>query len=406
MKPISRILFTAILATTGTIFLISLFLSGTTAKAQHQIPYVYPESIRLSGIVTPSVYLPIIQKPAPPVPAGQDVIFVSDRAEPEKYDIYSMDLQGNNVARLTNLGIDSYASFSHRFLPQWSPDGTRIAVQIDKAIYIMLPDGSQIEPLYDELNDAAVSIPAWSPDGSKIAFVAQNCLEPRPSCNITTGGGVRVIDVQTKAITQVIPDNISMDPFNDVAWTPDGLSVLAVPHEGYGGDDTGIIVGYIDGTPAKWILSGYFPEEFEISPNGQKIAFVKGDNVSAHTANIDGSNVNPVYSGLPDKFVYDVTWHPSGNRVAYAVGQSNGLNRTIFSANIDGSDAQDILPSNHSSSLWIWGWTPDGSRILFYSDKNRTYRQHDIFIVNGTGGNLTNLTANSPEDDVLADYRP
>ena len=202
-------------------------LSGVAIQTQyqnsptqtgHQEPSIFP-----TGNSTHTVYLPMSLKP---FPQGQDILFVSDRAEAGKYDVYSMDSQGNNVTRLTELGIDSYPSFRHRFLPQWSPDGTRIAIQIDQAIYLMYADGSQIEPLYEYPNDAAPGLPVWSPDSTKIAFVARNCIEPRPACSSFSGGGVRVIDINTKAVTQVIPDTILMDAFNDVEWSPDGASSL------------------------------------------------------------------------------------------------------------------------------------------------------------------------------------
>ena len=378
-----------------------------TVFANKNEPMLFP-----TGEITHTLFLPVVQKPIQLQP-GKELLFISDRNSPDtgdifdtKFDVYKMDFQGNNVTRLTNLEIDSYSGFAHRFLPQWSPDGTQIAIQVDKAIYLMNADGSQMTPLYEKLNDAANGIPVWSPDGSKIAFIAQNCLEPRPACNRMTGGGVRVIDIETKVITQVIPDGIFMDAFNDIEWTPDGNSVLAVPHEGFGGDDTGIIVGYLDGSPAKWILSGQFPEGFDISPDGQKIAFVSGSHLGVYTAGIEGNNIETVYYAVPDsKFVSDIVWSPIGNKVAYRVSESNSLDNTIYVANPDGSNAQDILPGNHSLTMGLKGWLPDGSGLIFNSDKGRTYRHTDIYTVSEDGSNLINLTADSPEDDAVADYR-
>ena len=180
-----------------------------------------------------------------------------------------------------------------------------------------------------------------------------------------------------------------------------GRPVFAVPHDGFGGDDTGIIVGHMDGSPAEWILSGYFPEEFDISPNGQKIIFVRGSFVGIYSADIDGNNVETIYSDFPNTIPYNATWHPDGHMIAYVISRNNGLDRTVITANTNGSNAQDVLPSNHSTALRLWGWSADGQTIFFNSDKGSAYQQSDIFMMHTNGSNLTNLTPNSAADDAF-----
>ena len=100
-------------------------------------------------------------------PDGRRIAFTSERGG--KPDLYVMDSDGNNVIRLAHEGFSKFA-------PAWSPDGTRIAfcslrdVVGNFEIYAMDADGNNLTRLdKHEFHDI---LPSWSPDGSKIAFVS------------------------------------------------------------------------------------------------------------------------------------------------------------------------------------------------------------------------------------------
>lgn len=151
-------------------------------------------------------------------PDGTKIAYQSDR------DIFVMDVDGGNRVRITD-DADAYffygtADFS------WSPDGTRIAfakaMQGRSGIFTVRPDGTGLDRLPTNPRLPNAEHPVWSPDGTQIAFSADS----QGSSARRAPGGVFVMDVDGSHPVRVAPHG-----GHTPIWSPDG-SKIAVDENG------------------------------------------------------------------------------------------------------------------------------------------------------------------------------
>jgi len=145
---------------------------------------------------------------------------IPDTTFTPRFQIYVMNSDGSNVSQLTfpdpardTTGhvIDTTSNFH----PAWSPDGTKIAFgstrDSNPEIYVMDPNGSNVARL--TTNAAEDGQPAWSPDGSKIAFVTNRDGNAEIYVmNSVNGSGL--VNLTNNAGSDLAP-----------AWSPDGTKI-------------------------------------------------------------------------------------------------------------------------------------------------------------------------------------
>lgn len=104
--------------------------------------------------------------------ASRPILFVAVRPDHQGEEIYSIRPDGTEERRLTYSGEGKNSN-----IPQWSPDGTRIAFASNReddngrsSIFLMDPDGSNVQRLTPI--GSSDYFPIWSPNGKQIVFMS------------------------------------------------------------------------------------------------------------------------------------------------------------------------------------------------------------------------------------------
>jgi DNA-binding SARP family transcriptional activator len=90
------------------------------------------------------------------------------------HDLYIINADGSDLRQIT----DSNAYDTN---PAWSPDGQWIAFGRDGTLWIVRPDGSEAQAIWDEGDETHVWGMAWSMDSQRIAFLNAPHLAGNPT---------------------------------------------------------------------------------------------------------------------------------------------------------------------------------------------------------------------------------
>jgi TolB protein len=149
-------------------------------------------------------------------PDGQRIAFTSDRHERAAADVYLMRADGSAIERVT--------SDRSNWAPQFSPDGSRLAVQIDRDSWIFdLSTGEKRRLTFEPQNGMN---PTWSSDGQRVAFVTTRNGKAEIFVASADGGAAEPL--------VSMPEGSVIDP----RWSPTGTHVafVLIP-EGAGPED-------------------------------------------------------------------------------------------------------------------------------------------------------------------------
>jgi Tol biopolymer transport system component len=231
-----------------------------------------------------------------------------------------------------------------------SHDGTtegKIAFSAGGDIYVMNSDGSDLRPITHDGRAVDERQPAISPDGTLIAF----------SSNRDGNYNIFVADLDGSNIRPLAKsEDFNVDP----AWSPDGRKIAFVRGE----DLTEGGVAYMTTCP---------PEIFVM--------------------NVDGSGEVRLTTGGGA----DPAWSPDGTHIAFSSHRTG--NYEIYSMSADGGDLHQLTNTNKTSADPVW--SPDG-RFIAYGSDYTIAREDCGFMHTGTpgGGDDPELVADGSESNI------
>ena len=297
------------------------------------------------------------------------IVFASNRDG--DWDIYSMDVNGNNLLQLT----DHPASDED---PACSPDGRRIAFRSERDgtpdLYVMDRDGNNVIRLTsDNFRDGR---PRWSPDGMKIAFASIRNVVGKSEIYAMDADGENEI-------------NLTKHKWWDVraSWSPDGSKIAFVSVARVAAfEPRHIFVMNADGTGRRNLTRDTDLVEANSSnptwsPDGHTIAFdsqrlAVGYDIYVMTAegkklerltNGEGNNMSPVYS-------------PDGRKIAFR--SSRGGDNNIYLMDTHGRNAVKLTRTppgvNNSRPSWLPGplvVNPNGKLPISWGELKRVRNQ-------------------------------
>jgi len=263
-------------------------------------------------------------------PDGSRIAFRSS-TEPGNWDIYTINVNGTNLTRITDdPGDDQW--------PAWRPDGQKLAFTSKRSgvyqVYVVNPDGTGLEQLTS--NPLGSACPAWSPNGQTIA-IAKWTTDPSHNWDIV------LIDNDGQELRWFAATS---DNEAHPVWSPDGQWIAYLAKDGLYKRSiakTPRVLLAPNGPNGAWTLGqhSWSPDGNQIVYSAVEVAAADGGyevtGIRLHVVNQDGMSNRPFFQNEPAVTSSDPSWSPTGDKIAFVGDDPSGTGDALFTVNTDGT---------------------------------------------------------------------
>jgi dipeptidyl aminopeptidase/acylaminoacyl peptidase len=288
---------------------------------------------------------------------------VFSRYDPDVDDNFTYIVRADGTARKLFADFPSGS-------PQWSPDGTRVAVVsglgngcepicTGSTVIIDPSNGSWHALAPAGMPNIGTFCSVWSPDGTEFACEGGND-------NDASRNGIYVIRSSDGGGLRKITDAEGMSDV-PIAWSPDRSKIVFGRWDfGECSAHSAIYVVNVDGTHEHRITPwGWCDNHGDWSNDGRWIAFERpGGSIFVVRPNGTGLTRVPLFTSAGRVFAGDVSWSPNGTKLvmlAFApVDEGSGdYQEGIATAHTDGSHVRFVTVSPTFDHEPDWGGRPD-----------------------------------------------
>lgn len=269
-------------------------------------------------------------------------------------EIYTMRSDGTDVRRLTHLDLSTER-------PQWSPDGTKIAFQLDKPdggcgfIEVMDADGSNLVDLTPDryLARGSACGPSFTPNGRRIVFSAEacvRCIEDIQSVRLD-GTGLRQV-VGARRLYKFYPK-----------VSPDGRMVAFLAESARG---KALYTARMNGTHLRRVVAySVDPGGLSWAPNSKRIILSDHADVLTEPGNLDmvrpdGTGFRQVthFKGVDLRAGCSCSFSPDGRWIVYRRFDESAGRYAVWKMHPDGTHQIRVLRTKHPATGNDWGPRP------------------------------------------------
>ncbi len=318
-------------------------------------------------------------------PDGSQLLVTNFKIGPDNRSLWSLPVMGGSPRRLGDtLGDDATLS----------PDGKLLAYSNDNNLFVAKADGTGPRKLFTVTSPSEIDGPVWSPDGTLLRFnLSQGWTKslwevavdgsrshqllpgwrnpPDECCGRWTADGKYFVfqsNGQIWALSQKHPLLYGNPKPVQLTSSPLALSTPVPSWDGKklfvtGETDRGELVRY-DIKSGQFVpfLGGISAEYFDVSKDGQWVAYVSYPEGTLWRSRVDGSE--RLQLTFPPQFATVPHWSPDGKAIVFGYRTDGEMLHRIYEVSSEGGTPRELLPNDQDHCVYP-DWSPDGGRIVF-----------------------------------------